>query len=64
MTAYGVEVQHPCCQARSGGRQVRGIQGKGSGWYCSLPPEHEGEHVAYDLNIIIPGNRIATWDRS
>jgi hypothetical protein len=59
------QVQHPCCESRSGGQHItRGRQAGGDGWYCSLPPEHEGDHAAHDLNVIRPSNLIATWSRS
>lgn len=50
----GNEVQHPCCGARS---ERNGTPW----WYCSLPPGHDGDHKAYDLNVLTPYNFIAAW---
>jgi hypothetical protein len=56
------EPQHPCCESRSAeGRMTKGQQAGGAGWYCSLPPSHEGDHAAYDLNVLRPSNLIAKW---
>lgn len=51
-----MDVQHPCCQARSK-HPVTGVEW----WYCSLPPGHEGPHEAYDLNVIRPTRFIERW---
>jgi hypothetical protein len=59
---------YPRCDSRSGGVPLtkgqpfnRPDDKPGQGWYCSLQPDHDGDHQAYDLNVVKPGNFIAAW---